>query len=232
VAEVVEYNRADSVKVVFKKTGYELVTCAINLVNGEDFKDPYHPAKFGVGYCGTKYPCETKRQYHLWSGMLQRCYASDYSIINYAYRDVFVEDFLHSYENFYEFVTSLKGFHLGYEMDKDLLIKNNKLYSRESICFIPKIINTAIQGGKTNIKKQQGLPTGVFYRKDSGKYRAISGEYGKLKHCGQYDNPIDAFNAYKQSKESYLKELAIQYKDTLDERAFSALMNFNVEITD
>lgn len=219
---------------MFDRTGYEVITNTYNLLNGEDFKDPYHPTKFGVGYCGTKYPCDGTRQYHLWNGMLHRCYGCDYTVANKTYHDVFVEDYLHSYENFYEFVTGIEGFHLGYEMEKDLLVKNNKLYSRETICFVPKIINVAIQGGKKRIRdeKEGELPTGVFYRKDTGKYRAISGEYGKLKHCGQFDNPVDAFCAYKQSKEAYLKELAIQYKSTIDKRAFYALMNYNVEIDD
>lgn len=232
VAEVVERAGDGKAKVVFLATGYELVTLTKNLHSGKDFKDPYHPSKFGVGYCGTKYPCEKERHYHLWSGMLQRCYACDYSLANQTYKDVYVEDFLLSYENFYELVDSKEGFHLGYEMDKDLLIKGNKVYSRESICFLPKIINVAIQGGKSNIDKSMNLPLGVFYRKDTGKYRAISGEYGKLKDCGQYDNPLDAFNAYKESKELYLKELALQYKDTLEAKAFAALMNYSVEITD
>lgn len=171
-----------------------------------------------------------KWECHLWSGMLQRCYASDYTRINPSYEDVFVEEFLHGYEDFYEFVNTKKGFKLGYEMDKDLLVRGCRVYARDTISFIPKIINVAIQGGKSKVKLE--LPVGVFYRKDTKKYRAISGEYGKLVHCGQFNNPEDAFFAYKKSKERYLKELANLYKDTIDLDAYEALMNYEVLITD
>lgn len=66
--------------------------------------------------------------------MLQRCYASDYTRINPSYEDVFVEEFLHGYEDFYEFVNTKKGFKLGYEMDKDLLVR--VVESMQEILFL------------------------------------------------------------------------------------------------
>ena len=47
-----------------------------------------------------------------------------------------------------------------------------------------------------------------------------------------FNTEIEAFNAYKQTKESYLKELANKWKDKIDARAYNALMNYQVEITD
>ena len=43
---------------------------------------------------------------------------------------------------------------------------------------------------------------------------------------------IEAFNAYKKAKENYLKELANKWKGKIDPRAYEALMNYEVEITD
>ena len=43
---------------------------------------------------------------------------------------------------------------------------------------------------------------------------------------------IEAYNAYKTAKESFIKELANKWKGQIDERAYEALMNYKVEITD
>ena len=52
---------------------------------------------------------------------------------------------------------------------------------------------------------------------------------------GAYNTELEAFKAYKQTKqtkENYLKELANKWKDKIDIRAYNALMNYQVEITD
>ena len=55
---------------------------------------------------------------------------------------------------------------------------------------------------------------------------------GKQEHLGFFNTEIEAFNAYKQAKENYLKELANKWKSQIDERAYNALMNYEVNIDD
>ena len=57
-------------------------------------------------------------------------------------------------------------------------------------------------------------------------------KYGKNTTLGYYDNEYDAHLAYKQAKEAYLKELAEEYKDMLDPKAYIALQNYVVDIDD
>ena len=64
------------------------------------------------------------------------------------------------------------------------------------------------------------------------RYRASLSKYGKDHHYGSYSNPTDAFYAYKQAKEGFAKELAEKWKAQIDPRAYNALMNYQVEITD
>ena len=84
-----------------------------------------------------------------------------------------------------------------------------------------------------NIKHDWGL-LGAFSEAYSKAYYKA---YYKAKHreksyIASFSNPIDAFNAYKQAKELYIKELANKWKDKIDIRAYNALMNYQVEITD
>ena len=43
---------------------------------------------------------------------------------------------------------------------------------------------------------------------------------------------IEAFNAYKQAKEAFVKEQANEWEDKIDPKAYEALMKYTVEITD
>ena len=55
---------------------------------------------------------------------------------------------------------------------------------------------------------------------------------GKSEHLGFFNTEIEAFNAYKVAKEAFVKEQANKYKSQIDPRAYEALMNYTVEITD
>ena len=62
---------------------------------------------------------------------------------------------------------------------------------------------------------------------NSGKFRARHRGY-----IGSFDNEIEAFYAYKEVKEKYLKYLAEKYREQIDFRVYNALMNYEVKITD
>ena len=49
---------------------------------------------------------------------------------------------------------------------------------------------------------------------------------------GTYNTSEEAFNAYKQAKEAYIKEVAEKWKDKIDPRVYDALVSYQVEITD
>ena len=78
--------------------------------------------------------------------------------------------------------------------------------------------------------KNKNFHVGV--RKGCNKYEAICCINSKSTYLGTFNTELEAFNAYKTAKESYLKELANKWKDKIDPRAYEALMNYEVEITD
>ena len=52
------------------------------------------------------------------------------------------------------------------------------------------------------------------------------------RRLGSFDSVTEAFNAYKEAKESYIKEIANKWKSQIDPRAYEALYNYTVDIDD
>ena len=117
------------------------------------------------------------------------------------------------------------------QLDKDILIKNNKIYSPKTCVFVPRCINAIFT--KRNADRGN-LPIGVTER--YGKYNVVMsatilGKKGTTS-LGCYDNIQDAFMTYKTYKEKYIKEVADTYKDYIPHKLYNALYHYNVEITD
>ena len=146
--KIVKYNDAHNVEIQFLKTGF-VTTVHLGSIRNGRVKDPYLASVFGVGVVGTKYPSEVNRvktkEYVLWTHMLRRCY-SDYFKKKYpTYIDCAVSENFKSYEYFYEWCQNQIGFgNNGWHLDKDLLLKGNKIYSENTCVFIPSEINSLL----------------------------------------------------------------------------------------
>ena len=55
---------------------------------------------------------------------------------------------------------------------------------------------------------------------------------GKSERLGIFKTEIEASKAYKTAKESFVKEQATKWKGQIDERAYLALINYEVNIDD
>ena len=74
---------------------------------------------------------------------------------------------------------------------------------------------------------------GVYCDKTKKAFVAqVSRNKGGSEYLGLFNTEIEAFNAYKEAKESFIKEQADKWKSQIDDRAYEALMNYTVEITD
>ena len=204
--KIVKYNDARNVEIQFLKTGYETVVQLGDIKSGY-VKDRYLPSVYGVGVVGTKYQPTINgvntKEYELWRGMLKRCYSDVYKKKHPTYIGCEVSDKFKSYEYFYEWCNEQIGFdNEGWHLDKDLLIKGNKVYSENTCVFLPLEINSLLLG---NNKVRGNFPIGVSWHKASNKYCASVNEFNKQKHLGLFDNEIDAFRKYKQAKEYQIK---------------------------
>ena len=232
--KILKYNNNRNVEIQFLNTGYETVVRLGNIRSGY-VKDPYTPSVYGVGITGTKYPSKINgaqiKEYTLWNSMLKRCY-SDSSKKEYpTYEGCEVSDKFKSYEYFYEWCINQIGFdNEGWHLDKDLLNKGNKVYSENTCVFIPSEINSLL------VKREASRGEhfiGVCWNKTSKVFMAqVSKGKGKSERLGLFNTEIEAFNAYKQAKETFVKEQAEKWKGKIDERAYNALMNYTVNLTD
>ena len=231
---ILKYNGSKDVEIQFINTGYRKVAEMKEVRSGE-IKDPYLPSVYGVGVLGTKYQptingVKTK-EYDLWQSMLQRCYSNTYKKKRPTYEGCEVSDNFKSYEYFYEWCHKQIGFgNESWHLDKDLLIKGNKVYSEDSCIFIPQEINSLLV--KCTASRGKYLIGVCWHKTNKAFISRVNKNKGKREHLGLFNTEIEAFNAYKTAKESFIKEQAEKWKSKIDERAYQALINYTVEITD
>ena len=232
--KILKYNDKTNVEIQFLKTGFKMVARLHNIRKGE-VKDPYVPSVFGIGVLGAKYPTRVDgvrtKQYGLWVNMLQRCYSNTHQKKYPTYIGCEVSNNFKSYEYFYEWCNKQVGFrNSGWHLDKDLLIKGNKVYSENTCVFIPTEINTVLI--KCTASRGEYL-IGVYWHKTNKAFAAqVSKSKGNQEHLGLFKTELEAYNAYKKAKEAFVKEQANKWKDKIDPRAYNALMKYTVEITD
>ena len=235
---ILRYNNKTNVEIQFLKTGFETVVELGNIRSGH-VKDPYLPSVYGVGVSGNKYPIRANgvitKEYLLWRSMLQRCYSDAYQKKYPTYKGCKCSENFKSYEYFYEWCHKQVGFGMDgngnpFQLDKDLLIKGNKVYSENTCVFIPFEINTLLI--KCTASRGKHL-IGVHWDNASRAFKAqVNKSKGKREHLGLFKTEIEAFNAYKTAKESFIKEQAEKWKSQIDQRAYEALMKYEVSIDD
>lgn len=224
---VLEYINAHKVLIKFLKTGREKHVTMSNIKRGAVSDREIVRCLIGFSDIPIK---ENLNAYHLWNGMFKRCYSSNGLKLNPSYYDCeVVGDFLY-FSKFLSWCEQQKGFgQEGFQLDKDILVKGNKNYSEDTCCFVPKDLNVIL----THRRKDKGLyPVGVSYKPRINKYIAQISKFKKVIHLGCFDTPEEAFQAYKEAKEVYIKEVAEIYKDQIELRVYEALMKYEVDIND
>lgn len=231
--EILEYNAANDVKIRFLKTGF-IDTVFVSQVRTGMVRDYMQYLIVGKGIIGTKLTSKERshKAYKNWCRILNRCYNEKQRDKSPTYLGCTMSEYFLTYVNFKEWYVSQKNWdNPDFVLDKDLLSpKYNKMYSVGTCVFIPKEINSLL----TTTKAKRGdLPIGVCKpQKGRTGFRACICKNGKDIELGAFNNIEEAFLVYKAAREDYLKEKANQWKDKLDIRAYDALMNYQVEITD
>ena len=190
-------------------------------------------AYFGDGKYNGKSEC-----YSTWATMINRCNNHKDKRNNWWYKDCTVCKEWYNYQNFAQWYQE-NYYNCKEEtmcLDKDILVKHNKIYDPNKCVFAPNRINVLFT--KSNKARGQ-YPIGVYKKEDYNKFIAQCSIYenGKKKHkyIGSYTNVEEAFNAYRQFKESYIKQVADEYKSkypNFPQKLYDAMYSYEVEITD
>lgn len=168
--------------------------------------------------------------YKLWRSMLSRCYDT-YKRKYYNYIDCTVCEEWHNFQNFAKWYENnyykIEGIMMN--LDKDILIKGNKVYNPETCMFVPQNVNVLF----TKSNKIRGLyPIGVsLYRGNKYKSTCSDGK-GKSLNLGYFITIDDAFDRYKSYKEKLIKDIANGYKDKIPTKLYDAMMEYTVDIKD
>ena len=168
---------------------------------------------------GKKIKCKI---YYRWIRILERCYSEKRHEKYPTYRDCSMCDEWLTFSNFKKWM-EIQNYH-DLEIDKDLKVPNNKVYSPENCLLVSRKINKLI----TNIKsKRNGYLVGVTFVKDKGKFRAFFNDNGKTTHIGYFCSEIEGHNAWRKRKKEvmleivelpeykYIKEYLINYINSL-----------------
>lgn len=165
--------------------------------------------------------------YQVWLNMIRRCYNEKVVARRSCYRGCSVCNewlYLSNFKAWYD-----QNCRPGYQIDKDILFKGNKLYSPETCLCVPRRINALFISARA-VRGQYPIGITKHYKKFEAQIN-----YGKgTVSLGDYETPEDAFAAYKAAKEAYIKQVAQEYYDKgeITRRVYNALMRYEVEITD
>ena len=158
----------------------------------------------------------------LWRNILQRCYMDDFHKRHPTYSDVNLSEEWFRYTDFENDILSMENsdrfLNDGWVLDKDGIIIGNRLYSKETCCFIPKSLNSKI----SSLAKLEQDDVG-YSLLPSGWFRVVVGGEG---HIGCYRTKCEATRAYKYAKAKNILKSIKSYEGQLSERFVQSIVGY------
>lgn len=165
------------------------------------------------------------KSYATWQNMLSRAYCPKVKAQRPTYIGCSVVEEWLEYQEFAEWFENHEYSNHGYQLDKDLLLPDNKIYAPDRCVFVPSQLN--------NLLLDRGAargqyPQGVNFYKDTNRFVARVKVDGKQEHIGYFDTPQEARQAYKVAKEANVKRMALEWQDRIADNVFQALMDWQL----
>lgn len=216
--------------------GHEATCSYQNLLKGKVL-NPFYPKVYGVGFIGvgkylTKQNGKITEYYESWRGALRRSYDKKFHKKCATYVGCSVDSRWHNYQDFCAWADK-QVFFSGYKLDKDLLVRGNKIYGPDTCVYLPNELNCIISMHYT---PRKNVPNGVSKvwnpkaRKTWVANVSRRGDKSKSKvHCvGYFSTAEEASEAYIKAKKAYIKERTDTYKDKISEAAYAALIAWDI----
>lgn len=231
--QIIEYKNSQYIKVGFEN-GYQTISNYSIFKKGE-IKNLLYTNYYNIGYIGegnfkTYKDGKCTKCFNHWRNMLQRCYDVNFHKKQPTYQDCIVCEQWHNFQNFAKWYD--KNYYMISDeimcLDKDILIKGNKIYSPETCIFVTKVINILF----TKRNKCRGDYFIGVKKCNKNSFSAICNNGKEQIYIGTFKTELKAFNAYKEFKENIIKQVAYNYKDKIPEKLYNAMYNYQVEIDD
>ena len=190
-----------------------------NLIRSRNGVLPEQRKAYGVGYNsairkGYK-SCEggkITKAYDAWKRMIQRCFDKKYKEDHPTYIGVTCIKSWEDFQNFAEWWYSQPNHDKGFDLDKDLLVDGNKLYSPETCCLLPQEINKTLN-------TRGSVST---WRDKDGKFTYAV--FGKI--VGYEDHYLTKADVVVGIRNDRVKLLSEKWKEFLSKEAYVTLNNY------
>lgn len=152
--KIIEYFSSHKVTVQFLDEYKFEVTCQMSHVTRGEVKNPYARTIFKRGFIGdgsfkATVKGKTTKEYLCWYNMLARVYCTTLQKNYPTYIGCSISEEWHNFQVFAKWFTEHQFYRSGYELDKDILSRGNKHYSKDTCTLVPKRIN-AVVNNSTN----------------------------------------------------------------------------------
>ena len=204
---VVEYTNANNLVVEFNDKNMYQCDASVGQIKRGVIKNPFVPNVLGVGFLGEGDYAADSICYSRWTANIKNGYIK--------YGDEFCD-----FQIFAAWVNTKSG---------DWEIKHNFIKDSKGdfkLCMLPKLLAKALSTGWNRGEYLKGV---FKSNKTCNKpYSAKLRKRYKPHHLGVFDTQEEAHETYVKAKEGYVKELALEYKEQLDDDVFDALMEWKV----
>ncbi|WP_083242021.1 hypothetical protein [Pseudomonas mosselii] len=175
------------------------------------------PSRSENGKITFKYICPI---YSKWIAILRRCYDAKNRSSRPSYEGCTVANEWHRFSAFKIWIENQDW--QGKDVDKDLLVKGNKVYGPDTCCLVSRSINCLVREIAKSAKNENGLPPGVDFDPKLQKYRSRAHCVitGKRIHFGYYATPGEAHLVWLSFKRDQAEILA---QEQADQRVANAL---------
>ena len=194
----------------------------MDVINAVEYKqDGWNPWNYRRGLCGVGYSgCDdidnTSTSYYRWKNMIQRCYDKKvHKKYKPEYKDKSVCEEWLNYSNFKiwfdeHFVPSKNN---QIDLDKDLLVQGNKVYSSETCVLLLHYQNTMFEGRNDCI-----------YENEDGTYCVDK------KKSSTYDTYEEALEVVATRRQEKIQNNAEKCKGSIPMCAYEAMLNWDVRL--
>lgn len=179
------------------------------------YDDKYEEKHYSKNYYDDEFRAMAMQKHH---GMFDRVKNPR----SECYEDVTICEEWKDFETFYEWLKdNWVDCDERVDLDKDLLGKNNKIYSPQTCCLIPHSLNVSIR--IPNKQEARGIAN-WDEKRQAYKIRIDVGKYHINTQRRKYK---DAMDLYFVKKDEFVKALAEDYRDIILPSVYEQFMQYN-----